>query len=97
MTGFVCLLICKMASPLCMLGNFSCFCCRLLTFFKIILFEKFFQEHYQSDERFGSRSGPDLGPNCFQRLSADDKCSHWQGKSKDAKQIAGIAADNILR
>ena len=25
--------------------------------------------------------GPDLGPNCFQRLSADDKNSHLQGKS----------------
>ena len=25
---------------LCMLGNFSCFCCRLLTFFKKITFSK---------------------------------------------------------
>ena len=61
----------------CMLGNFSYFCCRLLTFFKIIFFKKFFQEHNQSIKRFGSRSGthsvgPDLGPNCLQRLSADD-------------------------
>ena len=30
---------------LCMLGNFSCFCCRLLTFFKINFFKKFFQKH----------------------------------------------------
>ena len=29
---------------LCMLGNFSCFCCRLLTFFKINLCGKFFRE-----------------------------------------------------
>ena len=35
-------------------------------------------EHYQSVKQFGSRSGqtfclcPDLGPNCLQRLSADD-------------------------
>ena len=50
------------------------FCCCLSTFFKIILFKKFFQEHYQGVKRFGSRSGqmsvgPDLGPNCLQRLS----------------------------
>ena len=30
-----------------MLGNFSCFCCRLLTFFEINFFRKFFQRHYQ--------------------------------------------------
>ena len=24
--------------------------------------------------------GPDLHPNCLQRLSADDKISRWQGK-----------------
>ena len=41
-----------------MLGNFSCFCCRLLTFFKINFFQKFFQEHCQSVKQFGPRSGP---------------------------------------
>ena len=45
---------------LCMMGNFSCFCCRLLTFFKINFFNKFFQEHYQSVKQFGSRSGSKL-------------------------------------
>ena len=25
--------------------------------------------------------GPDLGPNCLQRISADDKSPGWQGKS----------------
>ena len=24
--------------------------------------------------------GPDLGTNCLQRLSTDDKSRHWQGK-----------------
>ena len=44
-----------------MLGNFSCFCyCRLLSFFKINIFEKFFQGRYQSVKRFGFRSGPTL-------------------------------------
>ena len=31
-----------------MLGNFSCFCCHRLTFFKINFFRKFYYEHYQS-------------------------------------------------
>ena len=55
----------------CMLGNLSCFCCRLLTFFQNKLFKKkFFQEHDQSVKH---SVGPDLGPNCFQRLSTEDK------------------------
>ena len=41
----------------CMLGNLSCFCCRLLTFFQINFFKIFFQEHYQSVKQFGYRSG----------------------------------------
>ena len=33
---------------------------------------KFFQEHFQSIKQFGSRSfWPNLGPNDFQKLSAD--------------------------
>ena len=63
---------------LCMLGNFTCFCCRQLTFLKISFLKKIFQDHYQSVKQFGSRSGPtfvrpDMGPNCLQRLSADNK------------------------
>ena len=54
---------------ICMLGNFSCFSCHLLTFFKINFYKKFFQEHCESVKKFRSR----LGPNCLQRLSADDK------------------------
>ena len=46
-------------------------------FFKINFFQQFLQEYHQSFKQFGSRSdmtfvGPDLGPNCLQRLSADD-------------------------
>ena len=35
----------------------------------------FFLKYQKSVKQFGSRSGPrgpDLGPNCLQRLSADD-------------------------
>ena len=63
---------------LCMLGNFSCFCCRLLTFFKISFCEKKFGNTTRvsngldpdQDESFVSY---DLGPSHLQRLSADDK------------------------
>ena len=65
-------LLCWMSLALCMLGNISCFCCHLLTYFKINFFSKyFFQEHYQSVKQFGStvdqNVGPDLGPNFLQR------------------------------
>ena len=44
-------------------------------YFKIYFFKKFFNEHFQSVKLFGSRHsvGPDLGPNCLQKLSAEDK------------------------
>ena len=42
-------------------------------FFKIDFYKKFFQEHYQSVKGQDWCSvGPDLGPNCLQRLSADN-------------------------
>ena len=43
---------------LCMLGNFSCLYCHLLTFYEINFFKIFFQEHYQCVKRFRSRSEP---------------------------------------
>ena len=64
---------------LCMLGNFLCFCyCLLIFFFQNLLVRKFFQEHYQCVNQFGSRSGPiffrpGLGPNCLQRLSSYER------------------------
>ena len=47
--------------------SYTSVCCLLLTFSQ--LFQKFFQEHHQSAKQF---VGPDLGPNCFQRLLVDD-------------------------
>ena len=68
---------------LCMLGNFSCFLCRLLTFFQSQLFQKILSgtlsgcqtvwTQIRTDILSVSSDGPDLGPNCLQRLSADDK------------------------
>ena len=65
---------------LCMLGNFSCFTCHLRLFFKINFFSKLSREHNTvrvsnslDPEQDRHSVGPDLGPNCLQRLSADDK------------------------
>ena len=42
-----------------MLGNFSCYFCRLLTFVKLNFFKRFHEyEYYQNVKQFGSRSGP---------------------------------------
>ena len=38
--GFMGILLTLQVLTLCMLGNFSCYCCRLLTFFKNELFQK---------------------------------------------------------
>ena len=63
---------------LCLLGNFHAFLSSA-DFFQNQLFRKFYQESHQSVKQFGSRSGltlhfvgPDLDPNCLQRLLADD-------------------------
>ena len=55
---------------LCMLGNFSGFCCLLTKILQNKLFKIFFQKHYQVkqfDPGQDHRSiSPDLGPNCLQ-------------------------------
>ena len=43
---------------LCMLGNFSCFCCRLLIFSKLTFQKKIFHRHCPRVKQFGSRLGP---------------------------------------
>ena len=48
------------------------FCCKLI--FSKSTFSDFFQEYQQSVKQLKPRPGPTgLGPNCLQRLSADDK------------------------
>ena len=48
-----------------MLGNFKLFMLLLSSadFFQNLLFEKFFEEHYQSVKLFGYRSGQIVGPD----------------------------------
>ena len=60
-----------------MLGNFSYFC-HLLTFFKSNFFKYSFRNTIRvsnglDPDQDGQNVGPDLSPNCLQRLSADDK------------------------
>ena len=55
-----------------MLGNFPCFCCRSLTFFKINLFQNIVHKHNESVKRFESRSGPTF-------------CRSWSGLKLLAK------------
>ena len=65
-----------MIKTLCLLGNFSCFFLSSAFFFKINFLKKFFQE-YHSQVWIHTRPGvfgPDLIPNCLQRLSVDDTC-----------------------
>ena len=64
---------------LCMLANFSCICCCLLTFFfKSNFFKNYFRNMIRvssslDPDQYRHSVGPDLGPNCLQRLLADDK------------------------
>ena len=56
-------------------------------FFKINIFKACFQEHYQTVEQFGSRSGSDLGPNCLQRL--------YQQTTKVATSMGRVNHNNL--
>ena len=62
----------------CMLGNFTRFFCRLLTFFKV----NFQKNYFGNTIRVSNCLDPDqdqqnvglvLGPNCLQRLTANDQ------------------------
>ena len=55
-------------------GKFSFFFHCLLIVFKIRFFINFFQEYHHFVR-------PDLGPNCLQKISADDRSCHWLAKS----------------
>ena len=61
-----------------MLCNVSCFCCRLLIFSKLTFSKNSFSNTISVSNLLDPDQdrhcvGPDLGPNCLQRLSADEK------------------------
>ena len=62
----------------CMLGNFSCFCCFLLIFLffdfsKNSLWNTISVSISLDPDKDQCSIGPDLGPNCLQWLSAENK------------------------
>ena len=76
--------------------------CRLLISFKINFFEKFFQEYYQfvmsnglDPDHATHFAGPDLGPNCLKRLSADDT-SRQRVNLKQFAQNLEISKSRLL-
>ena len=76
--------------------TFFIFGCLLIFFSKFIFFKNFFQEYHQSVKQFGSRLGrhfvgPDLGPNCLQKLSADDHRRHIAKESfRNATRVSNM-------
>ena len=74
---------------LCMLGNCSCFCCHLLTFFIITLFKKLFQEHYQSVSL-----GPDQDQHSVIVIWVQTDYKDYQRMTKD-DQRCGIARKEL--
>ena len=86
---------------LCMLDNFHAFVVFCWLVFKINLFKKFFQEHYQSFKRFGFRSGPTMhrswsGSKLFakviiisrqQNVAASKKRVNWIAIKYDLKFV----------
>ena len=62
-----------------MLGNFSCFYCRLPTSFSNNSFRNGYTIRVLNGldpDQDRHSVGPDLGPNCLQRLSAGDNSHH---------------------
>ena len=64
----------------CMLGDFSCFCGRLLIFFKLTFSKNAFRNTIRVPNCLNPAQdrhsvGPDLGTNSLQRVSAEDRQS----------------------
>ena len=65
-----------------MLSTFSCFCCRLLTFFLNYYFiDTIRVSNGLEPDQDRQSVGPDLVPNYFQKLPTDDKSRRYLGKS----------------
>ena len=73
----------KKYSTLCMLGNFACFF--VVCWFCFFLILPFSKLSFRNTITECQNIRPDLGPNCLQRLSADDKSHHYIAR-KEFKQ-----------
>ena len=78
-----------------MLRHFNFFLCRLMTFFNEICFKISVRNNTRvsnglDPDQDRHSVGPDLGPNCLQMLSADDKSKYnrtEQSVQKDSDQL----------
>ena len=82
-----------------MLGNFSRFYCRLLSFFKINFLQKFFQEHFQRVEQFGCRGLIwsvlcDCGVSWSYSLLDPDQAGHSVGAGLGPNCLQKFSADD---
>ena len=66
---------CQLVLSLCILANFSCFYCCLLTFSKNTFMNPFRMSNGLYPDHDQHFVGPDLGPSCLQWLLVDDKSS----------------------
>ena len=74
-------------------GYFSCFCCRLLPFFKINFFKKLFQKHFQSVKQFRSRSGP---TQCRSWSRVQTVCKGYQQTTKVTATGATCSNERVI-
>ena len=85
---------------LCMLGNFSSYCCHLLTFFKITFFKNYFRNTIRVPNSLDP--GPDsvkddLDPICLIWLSADDNKWQLAGKELSEESKAHVLQQHFIR
>ena len=87
-----------------MLGNFSCFHCRLLIFSKLTFSKNAFRNIVRVSNRLDAdqdrqKVSPDLVQNCLQRLSADSQKSPLARKELHQMHSnnAGEIAEDKLR
>ena len=82
-----------------MLGNFTCFCCHLLTFFKLNFFPIFFPKNNirvsdsLDQDKYRHSVGIDLCLNYSQRFQADDK--FVDSKERDETIVMTSADDKF--
>ena len=79
-----------------MLGNFSGFCCHLLTFSKNSSRNTISVPNGLDTDQDRQNVGPDLGQNCLVRLSADEKVTASKERVKRVVLTIGAKSTVIL-
>ena len=83
---------------LCILDNFAFFYFRLLTFFKTFFSKTSFKKTTRVSNGLDPDNDrrPDLGPNCLQRFSADNKSFRYQGSFLQWMRVCAIDSESNL-